>query len=200
MPALWFPRVIKRELSGQDEAPLPSAVVLERKKVVPSSRRRAAAPTVGNNGDAGDLENEMKYELQEEQQEENKRAEQYGDGGSGVGRREEAPPGYFTVFYESSLTMAGSLINLIVIVTGFSLIGAIVCIAATNDPCGCEELLVSQLIDRDSLMVIVEEDEGERIGLLQDSMDRSDLYKTNEQAYVYIPRETNSDDEYSVII
>ena len=162
---------------------------------------RVVAPVVNphNNDDAGDLENEMKYEQDQEQKKEMEEIEKEEEE-SETGHRDSMAYGSFSAFYQGALTMAGGHVNLLVISAGFFLIGLILCLAAFNDPCGCEDYLLVRLIDRDSLMVVVEEDEGERIGLLQHhQMERSDLYKTSEQSYVYIQRESESDD-YSVII
>jgi len=210
----WFP--LKKKLSGRNEASVAIGDIVVRESTVREDPQRKSgragrvlpnhgttnAPIVGNNDDAGDLENEMKYELLEEEKKEVKEEDAVALGVEAAAETEaEAePPGNFTIFYLSALNMAGSLINLVVIATGFFLVGTILCIAALNDPCGCEERLAARLIDRDSLLVVVQEEEGERIGLLENFTDRSDLYKTNEQCYVFIPRDTNGDDEYSGII
>ena len=45
------------------------------------------------------------------------------------------------------------------------------------------------MIDRNSLMVVVYDEEGERIGLLSDQQDRSDIYKTADPFMEVVPRD-----------
>ena len=197
---------VDKDLKGYQSSPVEIIETME-KTLQPKrpNHGRVAAPVVQpnhNNDDVGDLENEMKYEQGQDQKKEMEEIEKIEkieeEDEAGQGNKEAY--GRFVAYYKGALTMAGGLANLVVISTGFFLIGLMVCIAAFDDPCGCENYLLLRLIDQDSLMVVVEEEEGERIGLLQhDQMDRSDLYKTNEQSYVYIQRENEIDDYGGIV-
>lgn len=104
--------------------------------------------------------------------------------------------GKWSRFYNALLETCQTTSGLISVTAGMIFISLLILVACLMDPCGCEDFLVTRMIDRNSLMEVVSEDHGERIGLL-DSTHRSDLYKTGEPTYVQIPRER---DEYNIIV
>ena len=181
---------------GLDGYQFSSANVLKGKRKFFSPKHgRIMTSIVYNSEDEGDLENEMKYEQSQKQTKEDQEDEERGK----TNNEDIGIFGAFLAFFKGTLAMAGSAVNFIVISTGVFLVGLILCVVACDDPCGCEDYLLVRLMDRDSLMMVVEEDEGERIGLLQQyQLSSSDQYKTSEPSYLNIPRDADGD--YSAII
>ena len=91
--------------------------------------------------------------------------------------------------FDSVVAASNGLVNLCVIAFLIMLSITLMLCACLNDPCGCEDILISNMIDRNSLMVVVYDEEGERIGLLSDQQDRSDIYKTADPFMEVVPRD-----------
>jgi hypothetical protein len=88
------------------------------------------------------------------------------------------------------------MFNFIILGVMISMTVCLLLCACLNDPCGCEELLLATMIDRDCVMEVVHDSDGERIGLLSDEgVHRGDLYKSTEEGSSELMATANQEQE-----
>jgi hypothetical protein len=98
------------------------------------------------------------------------------------GEQTKVYPGIFSLIIASVLVTFNGLFNFIIFVTSVFIMLVVFIILCMNDPCNCEDWVVERMIDRDQLMIVVDEaeDEGERIGLLAEEQSRREQDKANQ--------------------
>jgi hypothetical protein len=89
-----------------------------------------------------------------------------GTGGK-IASHESGTSSSWSSIYKSAIAASNGLANLVILCVLLCCTLTLFLTICFDDPCGCEDACIALTMDRDSLLEVVTEDEGERIGLLQ---------------------------------